>query len=86
MTTTQTEQSMAALADILRQNGICVTQVLDIPEAPRRVIAYDGDKDDGFRAVNIALEQGFPLVRLECNWQIKSRRLPEWRLFLSSEV
>ena len=43
------EKTMSALADILRENGIEVKQVLDVPPAPRRVIVYSGDKDDGFR-------------------------------------
>ena len=79
------EKSMTALAEILRESGIEVTQVLESLPAPRRLIVYSGDKDTGFQAVDIASEHGYPVVRLECLWMIGSKRfpVPEWTMIIS---
>ena len=78
------EKTMDALADILRENGIDVKQVLDRPSAPRRVIVYSGDKDDGFRAIGIASDNGYLVHRLECLWMIGfGKAAPTWKMIFS---
>lgn len=74
MTTTQTDKSMAALADILRQNGVEVGQVCEANSDPimssRSEIIFYADKDAAQRAADLALELGYPLIFLECIWQV----------------
>ena len=76
------EKTMAALADILRENGINVQYSMDVPPAVTQHIVYSGDKDDGFRAVDIASANGYPVYRLECLWMIRSQKRPDpvWKL------
>ena len=74
MTTPETTtKSMAALADILRQNGVEVTQVCEADDDPLfsiPEIVFFGDKKIAFQAANIALTLGYPLHHFGCIWYV----------------
>ena len=59
------EKSMEALAEILRERGIRVTEVLEnVRNLKVHVVVFEGDDDTAFMAAETALNNGYPLYRL----------------------
>ena len=59
------EKSMAVLAEVLRERGIRVTQVVEDDDALQGdVMSFRDDDETAFTAAEIALNSSYPLKRL----------------------
>ncbi len=67
------EKTMERLAEVLRENGIRVVQVIDRWVTPSgnvipSMVTFKGDEAVSSLAVKLALENDYPLVRLDRRW------------------
>ena len=71
--------SMERLVGILEANGIIVTDYMD------GFVGFDGDDETGFRAVEIAWENGYSVHELARRWHRitgrKELRPPFWAMY-----
>ena len=60
----RTRIGITPLAESLRECGICVTQVFEAENARTDMLSFEGDDETAFTAAEIALTNGYPLMRL----------------------
>ena len=85
MTTTKTDKSMAALAEILKSKGFKVGHHAEACGDSLPLIRFDGDDDAGDRAAMIAMKHGYALYYLKRCWQYLTgrKRGPYWTMEFS---
>ena len=70
---------------ILRENGIETYESCECGEGhayPIPTIRFHGDRSEGFRALSIAIQSGFPVAALNRTWDIIDREPigPTWEI------